>query len=261
MVTRVQPVPVHFRTTPLVGPSPLPLSPTAQDLLEWRDATAKRLIPPPNVGVGTWPHVCPFHHAIKLVPGPQPQLLPFPTAQMVPPDDAATPLKKLERPCPAPGSGLGVGCHVFPFQCWMRVSPLFVEPTAHAFWGEIAATPERVPAVLGICCHDFPFQCRMRGWSPLFVEPTAHALGEIAATPERVPAVLGSRCHLLPFQCRINALVSGSAPLYPTAHALESEVAATLRSTAPGGLGLATGFQRVSFQWRVNEAESELVPE
>jgi hypothetical protein len=133
----------------------------------------------------------------------------LPTAQIVPPDETATPLKKLERPCPMPGFGLGICRHVFPFQCRINVSTLFVEPTAQALVGEVATTPERVPAVLGICRHVFPFQCRINVL-PLFVEPTAQALvGEVATTPERVPAVVGICRHVFPFRCRINVLVLG----------------------------------------------------
>jgi hypothetical protein len=190
--SRVHAEPVHCKITPLVEPSPLPLSPTAHDLSECGDATPKRLMPPPNVGDGTFPHVWPFHRSIKLVPGPQPQLLPLPTAQVGLPGESVTLLRKLARPCPLPGFGLGIGRQVCPFQCRIRVSPLFVVPTAQALLGEVAATPARVPAVLGIGRHVVPFQCRMRV-SPVLVEPTAQALlGEVAATPERDPAGLGT---------------------------------------------------------------------
>jgi hypothetical protein len=189
--------------------------------------------------------------------------LPSPTAQTLPPDDTATPLKKLARPCPPSRLGLGICRHVFPFQCRIKVSPLplLVEPTAQALVGEVAVTPERVPAVLGICRHVFPFQCRINV-SPLFVEPTAQALvGEVAVTPERVPAALGICRHVFPFRCRINVFKFGASPLQPTAQALVSEVAATLRSSAPGGLGLGTGFQLAPFQERVSVFVSGMSPE
>jgi hypothetical protein len=88
----------------------------------------------------------------------------LPTAQIVPPDETATPLKKLARACPLPGLGLGICRHAFPFQCRINVLPLFEAPTAQAFVGEVAVTPDRVPAVLGICRHVFPIRCRINVW-------------------------------------------------------------------------------------------------
>jgi hypothetical protein len=136
----------------------------------------------------------------------------LPTAQIVPPDETATPLKKLARACPLPGLGLGTCRHAFPFQCRVNV-PLFVAPTAQAFVGEVAVTPDRVPAVLGICRHVFPFQCRINVL-PLLVAPTAQAfVGEVAVTPDRVPAMLGICRHVFPIRCRINVWVFVVSPL------------------------------------------------
>ena len=50
MGARVQALPLHWKITPFVGPSPLPLSPAAHDLLDESEVTAKRLTPPPTVG-------------------------------------------------------------------------------------------------------------------------------------------------------------------------------------------------------------------
>src|ERR1022692_1190311 len=131
------------------------------------------------------------------------------TAQALPPDVAATLLRNAYRGC-----GVGTRFHAAPFQRTITVLAGLnlvesVQPTAQALRAETAATPLRVAPVPG--------------------------LG------------LGPRFHEVPFQCMIRAFQSGSSSspggeVWPTAHTLPEEVAATAysrpsascRTTAPG---------------------------
>ena len=76
--------------------------------------------PPAGVGLGTRFHAVPFHRRIRLVPGPHPQLM-SPTAQALPADVAATPLRKSAKPLLASGLGLGTRFHAVPFHRRIRV--------------------------------------------------------------------------------------------------------------------------------------------
>src|SRR5215472_13677655 len=100
------------------------------------------------------------------VSGTRCQAVPFqrtiggePTAQARPDGRTETP-DRLSQP------GIGTTLQEFPSQCSARISPVVVDPTAQAFFAEIAATPPRAyvcPAMAGVAArlHRLPSQCQI----------------------------------------------------------------------------------------------------
>ena len=122
-----------------------PVQPTAQALVADVAATPVRMPPPAGVGLGTHFHTVPFQRRISVL---QPRQVParwsvYPTAQALPADVAATPLRKLS----GAGAGLGTRFHAVPFQRTIRVL-LPAEPTAQALRADKTATPLKLPGVL-----------------------------------------------------------------------------------------------------------------
>jgi hypothetical protein len=197
-----------------------------------------------------------------------------PTAQ-VPYREAATPKS-------GPKPGLRVCCHFLPFQCSVRVcctlgrSRAVYSPTAQMLMGEMAAAPYRAfkpepGSGLGTRLHLVPFQCKMRvraGANPLSPwtepeSPTAQALvADVAATAlSSEPAVcdpapglgVGTTLQAWPRQRSVSVrggFPGRSLPLYPTAHALVRDVAATAFRAVPAP---GTCFHLVPIQCSIKE--------
>src|SRR5579859_7545961 len=141
-------------------------------------------------------------------------------------------------------------------------------PTAQISDGETAVTAFRtlpcVPPGLGLatCCHARPFQriINARSVLPEVYSPTAQARDtDVAATPARsslaaCPPGSGvlTASQALPFQCSICGCQFAPFQNWPTAHALDRDVAATASSSlsapGPAGFGLATSRQWLPFQ-------------
>ena len=190
-------MPFHRKIRMFVGPSPLPVSPTAQARLSETAATPNRMVPPPGVGLGTRFHALPFQCRIKLMPGPHPQLM-SPTAQALPVGVMATPNRKSARPGLGWGLGLGTCFHAVPFDRRIKVLAPLV-PTAQALVADVAATLYRLlPAGAGLatCFHAVPFHrsASVLVVVPVLVPPTAQALvADVAATPSsRARVVTGT---------------------------------------------------------------------
>ena len=115
----------------------------------------------PGRGLTVYFQVTPFQCRIRVLM--LPALPVCPTAQALLAEVAVTP----KSSALAAGLGLGIRFHVVPFQCRMRVLPLSVEPTAQAFWADVAATSLRMlPAGLGpgTRVQLEPFQRTIRAW-------------------------------------------------------------------------------------------------
>jgi transcriptional regulator with XRE-family HTH domain len=251
-------LPFHRRIRVFVGPSPLPVAPTAQARLADTAATPLRNTPPPGVGLGTCFHDFPFQRRIRLKPGPHPQLT-SPTAQARCVDTAVTPCRKSARPLLASGLGLWTRCHDLPFHAKTRVlnSLLVTEfPTAQAWLADSAVTADRPPRPegMGACAQVLPFHRSISGLLP--EKPTAQAsLAETADTPDRLPAPdgLGTFAQVFPFHRAISGLVpvEPGGPVEPTAHTSSAETADTAaRTPAPAGPG--TRVQALPFQWTIS---------
>src|SRR5262249_9574893 len=91
--------------------------PTAQASVGELAATPSRLSLELRFGLGTCTHLAPFHLRIRVFSAWP--TAPKPTAQALPAEVAATPLRELSLPG-LPRFGLGACRHLRPFQCRMR---------------------------------------------------------------------------------------------------------------------------------------------
>src|SRR5215472_3079888 len=95
-----------------------------------------------GLGAGTLFHAVPFQCSIRGCANPV--VYAVPTAQASEAETTDTPWRRLSLADP-PGFLLGTRFHEVPFQCrisvWDALWLFVTQPTAQAFWAEVAATP------------------------------------------------------------------------------------------------------------------------
>src|SRR5271166_2196055 len=207
--------------------------------------------PPPAFGLVTTLQLVPSQCSISVWPVDSELLtgrVASPTAQALFGAKATTDVRKGSRP----GDGADTTLQAVPFQCrisvWSEVERPAL-PTAQTSVLEVPETLERWALRgigLGTTTQLVPLKCSIRLVPP--AAPTAQTSPSgVAVTAFNVPAAatlgVGTIFHFVPSQCSMSGPV-----LFPTAHTLVLDTAATLKSwpaVPEGKLGVGTTLQLV----------------